>query len=55
MKDSKWKTMKECSNCNKKVVIHHDEDDYPEFCPFCGLNKYGAAAEQVCWPEEPEK
>ena len=54
METHKWHTKKECSNCSKEVVIAHNEDDYPEYCPFCGLDKYGAAAEQVCWPESQE-
>ena len=53
---SEWNTMKDCDNCHVKSVIKHDEkDSYPEYCPFCGLDKYGAAAEQVFWPEEKGK
>lgn len=26
-----------CSECEAKFSIEHDEIDQPEFCPFCGF------------------
>jgi rubrerythrin len=25
-----------CENCNTEYEIVHDEDEPPEYCPFCG-------------------
>ena len=43
---TKWHTKVECENCGAKAVLAHDEMEYPDFCPFCGLDGNGAAGSQ---------
>jgi len=43
---TKWHTKVECENCGAKAVLAHNEMEYPDFCPFCGLDGNGAAGSQ---------
>jgi len=34
----KWHTVCRCDHCDTDYRLDHNEETYPYYCPFCGIN-----------------
>lgn len=35
-----WNTQIKCKHCNVEYVVKHNEQVFPNYCPFCGQHHH---------------